>query len=170
MLFGDQFDELQAPGSTMGNVQPSPNAIIHPLATQSKNGLIGALASPFNQMQNNWSTMTGDFSNNKIGSGLFDAYKMVKDPAGTWGGDTPVAHPSGIPDEHLGPADANGNRPIKDSGFKYLKDNMPTGSNIPDNQNMISIAKNGNGMPESKDMSQADPQTGKIGRTIINYI
>jgi len=144
----------------------TPTQAINPLASQKQSQLIGALASPFQNMQNNWNAVSGNFKAGNYGDGLLGAYAMAKNPTGNFGNQQQQAAPATtVPEEHLGPADSNGLRPIKPSFFNTIQQGG-NASSIADNSQMIN-GKPANA-PEGQDQAQANPKSGLIGGLIKN--
>lgn len=136
--------DYQAVNNAEGNTFGSDNAQVDQSPDQQKkNRIIGDLADPFNQMNNNWGRMTGDYKDGHIMAGLFDTYNMAKNPTGNWGQREQAAmnpqqqsqstqQPT-FQAHHFGEQDKNGISPFSDTGKQYIAQ----GAGMSDNSGLI---------------------------------
>ena len=118
---GDLFNQGLGLNMAGGATNPSPTA-----NQQAFRGLASAVVNPFTNAQTNIGKTYQDITKPVGGvlqSGLTDAsdlYNLKHNPIGNPQSQGQPSVPK-LSDEHLGPPNANGVRPVNDQGMEYLR-------------------------------------------------
>lgn len=180
MAYPDFLDSNLGYGSPITPLSDTPTAKLNDLSGSGDGShtskLVGALQSPFENMQNNWHTMTAQFGKGGVSGivgGLADAYALAHNPTGSWG--QQPQQPSGTPtpvkltDEHLGEPNEHGVRPIQDSGFKHIDDTLKNTNQVSANGQPIPVTPVGQyPTADSAGLSQGQGKRGLIGNFAHN--
>ena len=147
----EALDALDSIGSNYGSNPNSPLSV----KQQTENKLIGMISNPWDAVKSNYERVKADFTDPSKGgwgmTGIGNKASDINKLIGTNYADTMLPSNFSAPkltDAHLGEKDANGLRPINESGFKHI-DSHASGMQIPDNTHFTApVRKDSQPLPE----------------------